>query len=184
MLNRKTRTLLFADIIWFFGEGMLGPLFAVFAQRVGGDILEITWAWATYLIVTGLLIIAIGKLSDRLDKKKFVFYGYVLNAVLTFGYLFVGNPIQLLIIQAGLGIAAAMATPTWDALYAQYDNRKRRGFDWGLSDGASQLFTGVAIIIGGFVVAYFSFTALFILMGIVQIVSVIAIIPILDDRKS
>lgn len=31
------------------GEGMPDPLFAVFAQRIGGKILDITWAWAIQL---------------------------------------------------------------------------------------------------------------------------------------
>jgi len=180
MLNKNTKALLFADVTWFFGEGMLGPLFAVFTQRIGGDVLNITGAWATYLIVTGILIILIGKISDKIiDKKKLVFYGYVLNAVLTFGYLLVSNPFQLLMLQAGLGVAAAMATPTWDALYSEYENKNKDGFTWGLSDGISQLSTGLAIIIGGLVVVYFSFAALFIIMGIIQIISVVLLYPIL-----
>jgi len=183
MLNKKTKVLLKADVAWFFGEGLLGPLFAVFTERVGGDILNITWAWATYLIVTGLLITIIGKVSDKIiNKRKLVFYGYVLNAILTFGYLLIDNPYSLLLLQAGLGVAAAMATPTWDALYSEYEDKKKDGFIWGLADGISQIFTGLAIIIGGFVVVYFSFTALFIIMGIVQTISVILLIPILKKK--
>ncbi|MFA5987138.1 MAG: MFS transporter, partial [Candidatus Paceibacterota bacterium] len=122
MLNKETKALLFADIVWFFGEGMLGPLFAVFTEKIGGDILNISWAWATYLIVTGILIVVFGRLSDKkLSKKHLVLWGYILNAVLTFCYLLVKNPMQLLFLQAGLGIAAAMATPTWDALYSEYE---------------------------------------------------------------
>ena len=180
MFNAKTRALLFADMFWFFGEGMLGPLFAVFAGKVGGDILDIAWAWATYLILTGVLIMFIGKISDkRFNKKKLVFIGYVFNAILTFGYLLVDSPFKLLLLQAGLGTAAAMATPTWNALYADYENKKHAGLLWGLADGGSQLFTGFAIIIGGLVVTYYSFNLLFIIMGIIQVISVILLYPIL-----
>jgi hypothetical protein len=42
----KKRLLLWISNLWSFGEGMLGPLFAVFAQHVGGNVLDITWAWA------------------------------------------------------------------------------------------------------------------------------------------
>ena len=180
MLNRKTKALLLADITWFFGEGLLGPLFAVYTQRIGGDILNITWAWATYLIVTGVLIVLIGRISDSIvDKKLLVFSGYVLNAVLTFGYLFVSTPLQLLLLQAGLGIAAALATPTWDALYSEYENKKKDGFTWGLADGISVLFTGIATLLGGLIVVYYSFATLFVLMGIIQIISVILLYPVL-----
>lgn len=188
MSEKQIKTLLYADVIWFFGEGMLGPLFAVFTQRVGGDVLDITSAWATYLIVVGILTVLIGKMSDKWDKRKLVFGGYVLNAVLTFGYLFVDSSSRLLLIQCGLGIAAAMATPTWNALYSEYTakskrSRKNIGLDWGLADGFSQFFTGIAILIGGAIVTYFSFDALFIVMGIVQVISVIILVPILSSKR-
>jgi len=43
-LSKTTRILLIADMLWIFGEGMLGPFFAVFTQRIGGDPLEIAGA--------------------------------------------------------------------------------------------------------------------------------------------
>lgn len=42
----KEWILLWSSNLWALGEGMLGPLFAVFAQRIGGNILDITWAWS------------------------------------------------------------------------------------------------------------------------------------------
>src|SRR5262247_2371624 len=59
-VRRKERLLLWSSNLWSFGKGMLGPLFAVFAQRVGGNILDITWAWAIYLGMTGILTIVAG----------------------------------------------------------------------------------------------------------------------------
>ncbi|MEK6919129.1 MAG: MFS transporter [Nanoarchaeota archaeon] len=183
MINKKVKSLLLADTAWLFGEGMLGPLFAVFAQKIGGDVLEITWAWATYLIVAGLLIVIIGRISDqKVNKRKLVFWGYTLNAALTFCYLLVNGPLALLGLQIGLGVAAAMATPTWDALYSEYGNKKKYGLEWGLSDGFGEIFGGLAIIAGGIIVSYFSFNTLFIIMGIVQIVAVILLLPIIKKK--
>ena len=94
MLNDRIKILLYGGNLWSLGAGMFGPLFAVFAERIGGDILDISWAWATYLIVTGILIILIGKISDkRNNKEKLMMWGYALNAVFTFGYIFVSNPL-------------------------------------------------------------------------------------------
>jgi len=181
MLNQKTKILLWADNLWYFGEGMLGPLFAVFAEKIGGDILDISWAWATYLVVTGIFIMIVGRMSDGkiFTKERLIIWGYALNAVCTFGYLMVNSPFRLLLIQIGLGIAAAMATPTWDALYAKYEDRKHGGMLWGLSDGQAHLFSGLAIVAGGVVVAFLSFSALFIIMGIIQIISVYFMMQIL-----
>lgn len=111
-LSASTRLLLWGANIWYFGEGMLGPLFAVFAEKVGGDILDITWAWASYLVITGLMYIVVGKLINRKTYKVQVMVaGYALNAIFTFCYLFVSNSFQLFLVQAGLGIAEAIGTP-------------------------------------------------------------------------
>jgi len=172
MLNKKEHILLNSTYLWYFGAGMLGPLFAVFAQKIGGDVLELSWAWATYLIVSGILIIAIGKISDSfLTKEKLMMTGYALNTIFTFGYLFVSSPVHLFIIEAGLGLASALAWPTWDALYAKYENKKNDGYTWGLAAGGEFLMGGLALIFGGIIVAHFSFAALFVIMGSIQLVA-------------
>src|SRR3989344_2612686 len=114
-LNRNLRLLLYSSNLWYLGEGMLGPLFAIFAGRIGGDILDITWAWATYLIVTGVLYILVGKLTDG--------------------------------------------------------SKKNDTYEWGLAGGEAEIITGIAVIIGGFIVTYFSFNLLFLTMGVIQIIS-------------
>jgi len=182
-LTKKLKILLYGGNIWFFGEGMLGPLFAVFAERIGGDILDISWAWATYLIVTGIINIVIGRVIDGKDSKlKIMVIGYGLNALFTFGYLLVSSPWHLFLVQAGLGLAAAMATPTWDALYAKYGDKKHDTYVWGLASGEALIITGLAIIVGGLIVNYFSFTLLFVTMGIIQIIATLYQARILRKR--
>lgn len=174
MLAQKTKILLYSNNLWVFGEGMLGPLFAVFAERIGGSILDISWAWSIYLVVTGVLVILIGKISDvKISKEKLLITGSFLNAILTFGYIFVSSPMQLFLIEAGLGVAAALSSATWSALYAKHGNTSKSGYLWGLANGQAQLTMGIAIIAGGFIVNHFSFIALFITMGIIQTLAAI-----------
>lgn len=182
-MNKYGKILLIGSLLWYFGEGMLGPLFTVFAQQVGGDILEITSAWAIYLIVLGVLTIIVGKYSDKMDKEKLMLVGYALNAVFTFGYLFVNDTISLFLVQAGLGFATALATPTWNALYAKSYDGKKGGSAWGIADGAPRIVTAIGIILGGLVVTFFSFTVLFIAMGIIQLLAALYQIIALKQLK-
>lgn len=171
-LNKTESTLLYGSNLWYLSEGMLGPLFAVFAQRVGGDVLDIAWAWATYLLVNGALQIVVGKLADRWQAHKpIMIAGYALRAVGIFSYLFVHSSPQLFAVQAVIGLADAMANPTWCALYAQHENRKRGGFTWGLANGEALIMTGFAMFLGGLIVNNFSFTILFLTMGTVQVIA-------------
>jgi MFS family permease len=147
--------------IWYFGEGMLGPLYAIFTERIGGDILDITWAWSAYLICTGLFYILVGKLFNRKKHKaKLLFTGYLLNALLTFCYLLVDTPIELFLVQIGLGVAEAIGTPVWDALVS-----------------------GIAFAFGGLLAYYYSFDLLFIIMGCVQVVAAGVVFQLMKNNS-
>jgi predicted MFS family arabinose efflux permease len=173
-LTKTARILLLGANLWYFGEGMLGPLFAIFAEQVGGDILDISWAWAVYLVCTGILNIVVGKyISGKSYQHKVMVAGYALNALFTFGYLFVKTPAHLLMVQAGLGVAEALGTPAWDTLYARNAFKENDSYAWGLSNGQAQIITGGAIVIGGLIVNYASFNILFITMGIVETIATI-----------
>ncbi|HLP79150.1 MAG TPA: MFS transporter [Acidobacteriota bacterium] len=173
-MNSNIKILLIASYIWYFGEGLFGPLYAIFTQQLGGDLLDITGAFSTYLIVTGILSILIGRVSDKVSKYKLMMSGYIINTLATFGYLFVDSTLKLIIVQIALGIATALATPTWNALFAANIDKKSVGEEYGLSDGGPRIIFGIAVLCGGFIVTYYSFTILFIIMGCVQTVSTIA----------
>jgi predicted MFS family arabinose efflux permease len=171
-MTRETKYLLWSSNFWYFGSGLFGPLFAVFTQQIGGNIFDITEVWAAYLISMGGFIILFGKLSDsHYSKHRMILLGYLLNAILTFGYLLVRAPFQLFLIQVGLGFSYALAAPTWNALYGRHSQAGRDGYAWGLSSGFEKIATGFAILIGGLIVARFSFRVLFLLMGCVQLLA-------------
>jgi hypothetical protein len=175
-MDRRERLLLWSSNLWSLGEGMLGPLFAVFAQRLGGNILDITWAWAIYLGMTGILTIVVGGVSDRIwqwcGRERLLVAGYALNALCTFGYLFVHTPRDLFLVQAGLGVALALSSSTWSALYARYSpGEKKAGYTWGLVAGEQRLILAIAILLGGYIVNLCSFSALFVTMGTVQVIA-------------
>ena len=167
--TRPHRILLIASSLWFFGEGLFSPLFAVFSEKIGGDILDVTWALSLYLCLTGILYMVFGKLlRNSKYKEYFLILGYLLNTILTFSYIFIQTSHQLLLLQVGLAIAEALSTPIWDALFAKYLEKSDDSLFWGIAGGHSQLVSGIAIALGGLVIYYFSFNLLFIIMGCIQ----------------
>jgi MFS family permease len=170
-MNRYIKVLLTGSYLWYFGAGLFGPLYALFAQDIGGDILDLTAAYSLYLISTGLLSICVGRLSDSHSRYRLMMAGYAINAMATFGYLLVDTPNKLFVIQALLGVAAAFATPTWDSLFAIHIDRKRIGEEWGYCDGGPNIVSGVALLAGGLVAASLGFATLFILMGTIEVVA-------------
>lgn len=186
ILNRNIRLLLLGANLWYVGEGMLGPLIGVFSQEIGGSVLDLTWAWSIYLIVTGICTGVIGVIADRgrATAARLMVVGYGLNALCTFAYLLVEVPWQLFLVQAGLGFASALATPTWDALYSRNALPRRAGMLWGAANAQELIVSGIAILIGGYLVTFGSFKMLFLVMGCVQVLATILQAQILIQREA
>lgn len=114
------------------------------------------------------MVIVLGYLSDFIHKEKLLVAGYALQTVFTFCYLFVGSKFQLILLQIGLGISGGLSSTTWYTLYARFEDKSREGLSWGLANGLSSIYTGCALLCGGFIIANASFDALFTIMGVVQ----------------
>ncbi|MCE2844397.1 MAG: MFS transporter [Sediminibacterium sp.] len=184
-LTKSTKILLIASSLWYFGEGLFGPLFAIYAEKIGGDLLDITWAWAFYLVTTGVFYFIVGKFYNHSPYKKHVMIvGYALNALLTFGYIFVSNPKELFILQIGLGLAEALSAPIWDSLFASNMEDTENTFHWSLATGHTHFVSGIAIAIGGLIANFISFDALFFTMGVIQVIATLVQAKLLFLKKS
>lgn len=183
MFNKKERTLLFANNLWYLSEGMLGPLFGVFCAKFQSSPLDISWVWALYLISVGIVVIGLGYISDFIYKEKLLIFGYALQTVFTFCYIFVSTKKQLALLQIGLGISGGLSTTTWYVLYARCEDKTHEGLTWGLANGLASIYTGVALLCGGLIIAYGSFEVLFTIMGIVQLIATIYVSKLTSFEK-
>jgi len=96
--------------------------------------------------------------------------GLFITTLSTFGYLLVNSSMDLLILQIFLGLGLSLFLPSWNALYDKYSGDGiNDGYIWGTAKGDWYLFSGVALVVGGLVVTYFSFFFLFLFMGLVHL---------------
>lgn len=175
-MSKQEKHLLWASNLWYLSEGLLGPLFAVYTQRLGGNILDVSWAWAVYLIVSGFATMYVGKIATtKKRQQRFVLLGYAMTTLLTVIFLFINAPWQLVLVQIGLGFAQALATPTWFALYANVETQSSAGDMWGRMQGQSSMFTAAALIVGGLIATEFGFEVLFSLMAVVHATATVSI---------
>jgi MFS family permease len=136
-------------------------------------------------VTTGIFYFIIGKYFNNSSYKKHVMIvGYALNALLTFCYLFVSNPKELFILQIGLGLAEALSAPIWDSLFASNMEDTENTFHWSLATGHTHFVSGIAIAIGGLIANYISFDALFLTMGIIQVIATFVQAKLLFLKKS
>lgn len=164
-MNKTLKTLLFADSFSILALGMFGPIYAIFVERIGGDILYAGGAYAAFAIASGVLLFVISRWEDHIrHKEKLVVIGYGLGSVGIIGYLFVSAPIHLFFVQVVLGIAGAIGAPAYDAIYSRFLDRGKFASEWGLYESMEYIFTAIAALIGAFIASFFGFDTLFISM--------------------
>lgn len=182
-IKKEALVLLRASFLAIFAMGLFGPLYAIFVQEIGGDILDVGIAYAIFSIATGLFILIFGTSKFFSSNiRLMVVSGYALWTIGYAGYFFVETPLQLFFVQIVLGIAGGILEPAWDSVYAAELEEAEASFHWSLWSGGQSLITGAAAFIGSFIVANYSFKLLFLIMSVFNLLSVLVSLGVLKKR--
>jgi MFS family permease len=187
MVNKVLRILLFADFFMLLAMGMLTPIYAIFVEEIGGDILSASGAWAIFTLTSGVLILLIGKWEDKqkqkgIPYKRFIFFGYLIRSIAFLSYFFVADKYQLFLVQVLLGIGVATTVPAFDSLYSRFLSKGRFASEWGAWEGMNMIVAAIAAVIGGFIAAFLGFKVLFLIMFAASLVG-LAISTRLPSKK-
>lgn len=165
-MNPIIRLLLTIDGFRIFALGLLGPIYAIFIEKIGGDILDVGLAFAIYSITLGVIAYFVGRAGDKfINPLKLMFLGYLLYAVSFYIYIFVRTPAQFMITQVILGVAGAFSAPTFDAFFSTHLDRKKSNTEWADWEAENFVLTGIAALIGAAIAKFLGFKILFFVMG-------------------
>jgi len=110
-MNLRLKLLLYASVFGNFSSALLGPIYALFVQSIGGSIIVASTSFAVYTIVFALSTTFIGKLEDsRFKKEKMVFIGYFLLTIGNLLFIFVQKAADLYLLQALMGVGVAITS--------------------------------------------------------------------------
>jgi MFS family permease len=164
-LSSRARLLLKISFMVTFAEAMLVPIYAAFAEKVGGSILDAGIAFAVFSMATGGAVALIGTRSwFQHHIRTFLMLGFVISAACDISYIFVSNKWELFGAQVIAGFATGLIEPTWDSLFTD-DIEHSSAKHWSIWAGGTHLTTGAAALLGGLIVVKGSFTILFATMA-------------------
>ncbi|MBN2042927.1 MAG: MFS transporter [Candidatus Aenigmarchaeota archaeon] len=174
------KVLLFAEACFTIAAGMLGPIYAVFVEEIGGNILDASSAWAVFMLTMGIIVFLIGRWEDKLrHKERMVIIGYVIRAIGYLGYVFVYNQPALLAVQIILGIGGALNIPAYDSMYTKFLDKGKEASEWADWEAMYYIMTAFAAIFGGIVASVFGFRALFLIMFIFSLIGMASSIKLM-----
>jgi len=166
------KILLTAGLLANLGDNLIGPFYAIWVRKITENPLIIGNSIAFYSLLTGILIIIFGKLSDRYNKELLAMLGYLLFFIGTVSYLFITQPWHLYAQQILFASGSIMLAGPLKALFAQFIDKEKAGFQWALSDAGDKIVVALAIFSGSLVVKFLGFTNLFIIMSFLQLAAV------------
>ena len=174
--------------------GLLSPIFALFivqnitvsntaqAAKVAG------FAALCYWVVKAILQIPIGKYLDKNHGEKddywFMVIGTFLITLPPFGFLISSLPWHIYSLQVLHAIGMAMTIPSWYAIFTRHIDKRKEAFEWSLNSTILSFGMGITGAVGGMMAALFGFKVIFILIGILNLISALVLLLIRKEIMS
>ena len=165
--NRALRILLWTNALILMAGAMFGPIYAIFVEKIGGDLMDASFAWSAFALAAGITTFISGHFSDKMKENELlVVAGYVIMGIGFAGYMLVDSIIMLLIVEAVLGVGEAVYSPPFDAVYSKHLDGHRSGSHWGAWESMYYFVMTAGAIAGGYVANHFGFNMLFTIMAL------------------
>ena len=156
-MKTALKILIATSFAYNLGAGMLGPIYAIFVEQIGGNILDAGMAWAIYAISVGISMYIFSRFEDKLPKKKVITIGFLMLTIGFASYYFVSEPIHLFMVQLYLGISMALLDPSWLAFFGTHVDKHKEAAEWGGWQAGKHIILGISAIIGSYIAFQFGF---------------------------
>ncbi len=171
-MNKILKILLWSSGFSLLAAGLFGPIYAVFVEEIGGDLLTAGAAYSVFAISSGIIIFFIGRWEDHIKHhEKLIVLGYGLGILGFIGYLLIKTPLDLFLVQIVFGVAGAVGTPAFDGLYSRYLDKGKYCSEWALWESMYSVVTGISALIGGYIANFYGFKVLFAIMLILSVIA-------------
>lgn len=169
-LNHSLRILVATNSLLVFITGLFAPFYAVFVQRIGGNIAFAGFSWAVFSIVAGVLIFLFSNWELKVKEQELLIaFGYILRSGVFLSYAFMATIPQLIATQILWGIAVAIGTPAFDSVYSDHTTKESSIVQWGEWEGVAAIMAGLAALVGGVMIQYFGYQAVFMSMAAISL---------------
>lgn len=167
-MKKELVALIVANMLASLGSGLVGPIYYQYSQNLSLDYLSLTNVFGTFWIVVALSEIAFGYISDFVDKRIIICLGGFLASLATFSYTLVKSLPALYTVEILLAVASAMQFPALSSYLSKIVEEDKKGRSFALIDSTSTLFYGLATILSGIVLTFFSLEFLLTLSSLLQ----------------
>ena len=173
-----------ALFIAIIGIAMVSPLMPVFAEEMGASGIWLGLAFSGFAISQVPLMPIVGRLSDRFNKKFFIWLGLLIYTIAAIGYFWSPGYHELVLFRILSGVGAAMVVPIAFSYVGELAPFGHEGRYMGLFNIAMIAGFWIGPVLRGIIHDSFSTNATFISMGILSILGFFIILFFLPSKVS
>jgi MFS family permease len=170
------RILFISNGIFVFANTLLGPLYAIFAEKFDSNILSVSFSWFLYMISTTVFTLIVMKYGDKIREKEYLLIiGFLIRIISWILYIFTTNIYMFLSIQILLGLGDAIGSPAFDSILSKHIDCGAEISEFSTWKLVMSFSVAIATLVGGFIVYYLSFNVLFVLMALLGTIAVLIV---------
>jgi DHA1 family multidrug resistance protein-like MFS transporter len=168
-------SLFFAVAVAMLGIGIIAPILPLYVETFSASGLMIGVIMGAFSLSRGLMGPFVGRLSDRIGRKRFILVGLGVFAVVSLCYSLAGNVWQLIFVRIFQGAASVMVTPIAQGYVGDITPIGKEGRMMNLFYSSMFIGTGLGPLLGGVLTDLWSYHAAFAGMGILSALSLLLI---------
>lgn len=174
--NRALKILLATNAAVLFAGAMLAPIYAIYVEKVGGDLLDASIAGGIFAFVTGVVSLVSGHYTDKIKESELIIaLGFFILGIGYFLYTMVDSIRSLFMVQVFIGLGMAISAPSYDAVYTRHVVGHHSGKQWAAWESMAYITTAVGAIVGGIIATRFGFDSVFVIMSVLSLASALYI---------
>ncbi len=187
MLQDKRSFALIVAFVASFLTPFVGSSINIALPEISNDLainaIILGWIPTTYLLILGVLLVPLGRLSDIYGRKKVFWYGIITFTIASFLATFSFSGETLILFRAIQGIGSAMIFANVSAMVVSMFPVMERGKALGITVTGAYLGLFLGPVLGGFLTASLGWRSIFLFNVPLGIITALAVSKIKDEWK-
>ena len=165
------------------GSGLIVPLLPFYAQDLGATGTQLGILVAGFSISSSVFTPIMGRLSDRRGRKIFLCLGLLFYSIISLGYVWAADVLQLTLVRVIQGVAGSMILPIAMAYVGDLSPEGEEGKWMGYASAAFFSGFGVGPLLGGTLTERFGMNASFYAMSGLCILAFLILVILLSENR-
>lgn len=180
-IDKKLKYFIFVSSVFTLANFGLYMFLLLRAKEISGNVLFPLIIYAVFSLAYAISSEPLGKLSDKLGRKKVLMGGYVLFLILTIGFIFSKNLFSFSVLFILYGLVYALTQPNQKAMVSDLAGEMKA-----TAFGFFSFAIGIVTILGGLIAGFLweiSYATMFSYLAVISTISII-LLTFVKEKKN